>query len=119
MERVEVLRGPQGTTFGANSQSGTVRFITKKPIMNEFEAYVGGQFSATSHSDDENWNMHAVINLPITHNFAARVVAYDGRDAGYLDNNRCRPVNPAEDPADPHFPHRVFKRTDFSGRTHL
>ncbi len=101
IERVEVLRGPQGTTFGANSQSGTVRFITKKPVMNEFEAFVGGQLSSTSHSSDTNWNMHAVINLPLTDTLAARVLAYDGRDGGYLENNRCRPVNPAEDPSDP------------------
>ena len=43
MERIEALRGPQGTTFGANSQSGTMRFITAKPDLDGFSATVGGQ----------------------------------------------------------------------------
>ena len=98
MERVEVLRGPQGTVFGANSQGGTVRFITVQPVLGEFESYVSAEFSRTSPSADNNSNIQAVVNLPITDNFAARVLIYDGEDAGYIDNNRCRATNPAEDP---------------------
>lgn len=98
MERVEVLRGPQGTAFGANSQGGTVRFITQKPILGEFQGYVGAELSRTTPSSDNNANIQAVANLPIGDTFAARVLVYDGKDAGYLDNNRCRATNPAEDP---------------------
>ena len=98
MERVEVLRGPQGTAFGANSQGGTVRFITQKPLLGEFEGYAGVELSRTTPSADNNTNFHAVANLPIGENFAARVLVYDGEDAGYLDNNRCRATDPAEDP---------------------
>lgn len=98
MERVEVLRGPQGTAFGANSQGGTVRFITQKPILGEFEGYAGAELSRTTPSADNNANFHAVANLPIGDDFAARVLVYNGEDAGYLDNNRCRATNPAEDP---------------------
>ena len=43
-------------------------------------------------------NRQAVANLPLSDNFAARVLVYDGEDAGYIDNNRCRATNPAEDP---------------------
>lgn len=98
MERVEVLRGPQGTVFGANSQGGTVRFITAQPVLGEFESYVSAELSRTSPSGSNNSNFQAVANLPITDNFAARVLVYDGEDAGYIDNNRCRATNPAEDP---------------------
>ena len=101
MERVEVLRGPQGTVFGANSQGGTVRFITVQPVLGEFESYVSGELSRTTPSADNNWNYQAVVNLPLSDNFAARVLVYDGEDAGYIDNNRCRATNPAEDPRDP------------------
>jgi iron complex outermembrane receptor protein len=99
LERVEVLRGPQGTTFGANSQSGTVRFITKKPVMNAFESYANGQGSKTSQSNAHNWNVNAVVNLPlVTDKLAVRVLAYDGSDGGYVDNVRLnlRDINSVE-----------------------
>jgi len=98
MERIEVLRGPQGTTFGANSQGGTVRFITKQPLLDKWEAYVSGQMSHTDPSSSNNWNVQAVMNVPLGETFGARVLAYDGKDAGYIDNTRCRATNPAEDP---------------------
>ena len=100
MERVEVLRGPQGTVFGANSQGGTVRFITVQPVLGEFESYVSAELSRTNASADNNSNIQAVVNLPLSDNFAARVLIYDGEDAGYIDNTRCRATNPAEDPRD-------------------
>ncbi len=98
MERVEVLRGPQGTVFGANSQGGTVRFITTQPKLGEFEGYASAELSRTKPSGSNNTNVQAVANLPLTENFAARVLVYDGEDAGYIDNNRCRATNPSEDP---------------------
>ena len=101
MERVEVLRGPQGTVFGANSQGGTVRFITTQPVLGEWESYVSAELSQTKPSADNNWNIQAVANLPLSDNIAARVLIYDGEDAGYIDNTRCRATNPAEDPRSP------------------
>jgi len=101
MERVEVLRGPQGTVFGANSQGGTVRFLTVQPTLGEFRSYVSGELSRTKPSGENNWNWQAVANLPLSDTFAARVLVYDGEDAGYIDNTRCRATNPAEDPRDP------------------
>lgn len=89
MERIEILRGPQGTVFGANSQSGTVRFITRKPVFNEFQATVGGEFSSTSESDDTNFALHGVANIPLIQDqMAMRVLVYGGEDAGYIDNTR-------------------------------
>lgn len=98
MQRVEVLRGPQGTVFGANSEGGTVRFITVQPKLDKWEAYVSTELSQTKPAGDKNWNYQAVMNVPLGETFGARVLAYDGKDAGYIDNNRCRAVNPAEDP---------------------
>jgi len=100
MERVEVLRGPQGTVFGANSQAGTVRFLTKQPILGEVEGYAQAELSRTDGSADNNTNFNAAVNLPFGENFAARVLVYDGENAGYIDNTRCRATNPAEDPRD-------------------
>jgi iron complex outermembrane recepter protein len=98
MERVEVLRGPQGTVFGANSQGGTVRFITAQPVLGELEGYASAELSRTRPSAENNMNFQAVANLPMGESFAARVLVYDGEDAGYIDNTRCRATNPAEDP---------------------
>ena len=51
MNRIEVLKGPQGTTFGSSSLSGTIRWIPNYPNLSEFEAEVGGTLSATKHAD--------------------------------------------------------------------
>lgn len=98
MERVEVLRGPQGTVFGANSQAGTVRYITKQPKLGVFEAWGGAELSQTKPSADANYNWQAVVNMPLSETLAGRFLVYDGEDAGFVDNTRCRALNPAEDP---------------------
>src|SRR5512140_4010 len=49
MDRIEVLKGPQGTTFGANSQTGVVRFITKKPSLTEVSAKVDANAEYLQH----------------------------------------------------------------------
>ena len=114
MERVEALRGPQGTTYGANSQSGTMRFITAKPDLDGFSATVGGQLGQTAHSNDYNWSGHGVFNIPLSEALGMRLVAYNVEDAGWLENNRCRPVNPAEDPRDPGVALTCLNLADFN-----
>ena len=114
MERVEALRGPQGTTYGANSQSGTMRFITAKPDLEGFSATVGGQLGQTAHSNDYSWSGHGVFNIPLSDALGMRLVAYNVEDAGWLENNRCRPVNPAEDPRDPGVALTCLNLTDFN-----
>lgn len=89
VERIEVLKGPQGTLFGANSQTGTVRFISKKPNSGGFESEVGGKFSKTSNAGDLNYDLNAMLNIPlIKDELALRTVVYSGEDGGYIDNVR-------------------------------
>ncbi len=88
MERIEVLKGPQGTTFGANSQTGAVRFITNKPVLDEFEASVKGVVSSTRFGD-LNYGAFGMINLPlVSDTLGVRVVAYQSYDSGFIDNVR-------------------------------
>ncbi|WP_375283799.1 TonB-dependent receptor plug domain-containing protein, partial [Marinicauda pacifica] len=69
LERIEVLPGPQGTLFGASSQAGTVRLITNKPVIGEFEANANFGFSWTDGGEMSS-NVTAVVNYPVAENFA-------------------------------------------------
>ncbi len=86
LERIETLAGPQGTLYGASSQSGTVRYIVAKPDVSAFDANVGGGLH-TIDGGDTGWDGDAMINIPIIPDkFAIRLVGFSARDAGYIDN---------------------------------
>lgn len=87
IERVEVLRGPQGTAFGSSSLGGTVRTIPVAPKLDRSEARVGAGFSSTSGSGGDNHSLEAVGNLPlIADRLAIRAAAYKFSDSGYYRN---------------------------------
>ncbi|SHF91758.1 Outer membrane receptor proteins, mostly Fe transport [Microbulbifer donghaiensis] len=81
IERVEVLRGPQGTLYGSGSLAGTVRYIMNKPQMGEFAAKVGTSFSQTEGSDGYNLNSDVMVNLPLGDRVAFRA------NIGKIDND--------------------------------
>lgn len=85
MERFEVLRGPQGTLFGAGSSSGTVRYITRQPQLGKFEgaAEVGGY---TGSDTDFGGGVKGAVNLPMGETTALRVVGYYDQLAGFIDS---------------------------------
>lgn len=86
MQRVEVLEGPQGTLFGGGAEAGAIRYITNKPKMNVFDGSVEGMYGMTWHGAD-NYSFNGVVNLPlVTDKLAARVVVYNDRQGGYIDN---------------------------------
>ncbi|MGI9271967.1 MAG: TonB-dependent receptor [Woeseiaceae bacterium] len=86
MERIEVLPGPQGTLYGASSMAGTVRLITNKPVLDEFQASFDGSWSATSGGEDSN-SVEAMVNIPlIDGRMSFRAAMYSDRQGGYIDN---------------------------------
>jgi iron complex outermembrane receptor protein len=85
MERIEVLAGPQGTLFGASSQSGTVRLITNKPTMGVFEAGFNTKAAFTDGGADST-AVDAHINIPITDDIAFRAAIYSDNQGGWIDN---------------------------------
>jgi outer membrane receptor protein involved in Fe transport len=86
IDRVEALAGPQGTLYGSDAQAGTMRIITNKPVLNEFEAIFDGEFRAGSQSD-ESYRGSLVFNVPLVDDtLAARVVLYNDHDGGFIDN---------------------------------
>ncbi|MEC9415951.1 MAG: TonB-dependent receptor [Pseudomonadota bacterium] len=86
MERIEVLPGPQGTLYGASSMAGTVRLITNKPNLEEFQASWTGSYAKTEGGEASN-NMEAMINIPIVEGkMAFRAALYNDSQGGYIDN---------------------------------
>lgn len=83
--RVEVLPGPQGTLFGASSQSGTVRMITKKP---NFSGFSGGLDMDTSFTKDGEMSnsVEAFLNFVVRDDLAVRITAYSDSQGGWIDN---------------------------------
>ncbi|HEX5756549.1 MAG TPA: TonB-dependent receptor [Arenimonas sp.] len=85
IERVEALAGPQGTLFGASSQAGTVRIITKKPDSLGFEANARAQVSAID-GGGIGHVLEGMVNQPLGESAAIRLVGWRKHDAGYVDN---------------------------------
>jgi len=85
LDRLEVLRGPQGTLFGSGSLGGTVRVLTKNPIMDEFEGKATGALYTTDGGGD-HYKVQGAVNIPLVEDkLAARLVASYIDDGGYID----------------------------------
>ena len=85
IERVESLPGPQGTLFGSASQAGTLRVITNKPRFDGVSAQVSGEYKTTD-GGEPGYDINGHVNIPLSDNFAIRIVAYTNKDGGYIDN---------------------------------
>jgi len=84
-QRVEVLRGPQGTLFGAGSLSGTVRYITNQPKLGEVEGAIQGSVETVT-DGGIGGDIKGMYNTPFINDDAAlRVVLYDKEYAGFID----------------------------------
>ncbi len=85
LERVEVLRGPQGTLYGAGSLGGAIRFIPNSPKLNDWGASVEASGTNTAHSSDVGYMGSALINVPVGAIAALRVSARQEHQAGFID----------------------------------
>ena len=85
LERIELLSGPQGTLFGASSQSGNLRLITNKPRTDRFEAGFNAKYGNT-HGGDDSASADAYFNIPLSDQLALRAVVYSDNQGGWVDN---------------------------------
>ena len=87
LERVEVLRGPQGTLYGSGSVSGTIRFLPNKPSFEEgFSVEVDANTYLTEDSDEVSYGTDVIVNIPLVENqLAARVAGGYLSDRGFID----------------------------------
>jgi iron complex outermembrane receptor protein len=84
LDRFEVLRGPQGTLFGAGSEAGTVRYITRQPQIGKFEATTDASFEDVAHGD-EGGSIRGALNVPLSDVAAARIALYWHHLPGFID----------------------------------
>ena len=85
IDHIEVLRGPQGTLYGARSMGGTVRLLTNQPDPSGFSASVHGGISKTDLTGAPNYVGDGVVNLPLlTDRLAVRMVGFFDREAGFF-----------------------------------
>lgn len=88
LERVEVLNGPQGTLYGANSMAGNIRYISKKADPTAYDAFVTGDVSDTDEGGT-NYNVTGMVNVPIIDDvLAARFVGWYTDNEGWIDQAR-------------------------------
>jgi len=105
IDRVEVLRGPQGTLYGASSMGGTIRFISRQPSTDGFDAITDADLSGTDHGGF-NYRVTAAVNIPLVSDVSAvRVAALYGHSDGWVNQFSqsgrpiARGVNDVEDAA--------------------
>ena len=93
VDRVEILRGPQGALYGGGSLSGVYRIVSRKPVLNEWSATALAGVSATE-SGSPSSRFEGVANLPlVTDRAALRLTAYDDIEGGYVDDVNLRLSN--------------------------
>lgn len=85
LERIEVLRGPQGTLYGASSLGGVLKFVTKKPNPEAFEARARGSVE-TVKGGDVSYMGSAVVNVPLGETFAVRATGFYRDFGGFIDS---------------------------------
>ena len=92
LKRVEILRGPQGTLYGASSLGGLIKYVTVGPDLQQFKGRIeaGGN---TISKGGQGWSLRGAVNVPIVQDkLALRVSAFTRHDPAYLDNINARAV---------------------------
>jgi iron complex outermembrane receptor protein len=84
LNRVETLRGPQGTLFGSGSVGGTIRYITNQPKLGAYEGVVEANVNVLDGGDVGGY-IKGAVNLPLSDKAALRIVGYDTEYAGFVD----------------------------------
>ena len=86
LSRVEVLRGPQGTLYGASTMGGLLKYVTTAPDLHDFGGTARAGLSTTEHGG-VSYDAAGAVNLPFgSDKAAARVSGFYSHDGGYVDN---------------------------------
>jgi outer membrane receptor protein involved in Fe transport len=85
LARIELLRGPQGTLFGASAMGGALRMIPNDPAMGVREGWVSASASAVAHGGP-GWDLSGVVNAPVLEDSAVRAAGFSRQAGGWIDN---------------------------------
>ena len=98
LSRIEVLRGPQGTLYGANSLGGLVKYVTKDPSTERFSSRIEVGTNVVQNGAEPGFSLRASMNAPVSDTLAVRASIFTRQDAGYIDNVllNIRGINEAE-----------------------
>ena len=92
LNRIEILRGPQGTLYGSGSMGGTIKLVTNQPDTKEFSAAVEGVGSGTYNGGGFNHTANGMLNIPLVQDLAAlRLVVTDKTIEGWIDRDVVNP----------------------------
>jgi len=87
VDRVEVLRGPQGTLYGASAMGGLIKYVTQRPDTNRFGVDLQAGVSSTGDGGGINYNVASAVNLPVVSDKAAfRISGFESHNGGFIDN---------------------------------
>lgn len=86
LSHVEVLRGPQGTLYGASSIGGLLKFMTVDPSPDQLSGRAQVGSVSVAEGDDYGYNARGAVNVPVTDDFAIRAGGFTSRTPGYVDN---------------------------------
>lgn len=90
LQRIEVLNGPQGTLYGANSMAGNIKFIPRKPGTDKFDAYADADMSGTEHGGF-NYTISGALNIPVVKDvLGVRLVGWRTDADGWIDQPRLQ-----------------------------
>jgi iron complex outermembrane recepter protein len=85
INRIEVLRGPQGTLYGAGALGGALRLIPNSPELNTFDGLVEASGSRLSHSDGTGYGVKGMLNVPLGETLAFRIAAKYDYQPGWIN----------------------------------
>jgi iron complex outermembrane recepter protein len=98
MARVEVLRGPQGTLYGASSLGGVIKYVANEPSTEGFEARAQASMEDVEGSDMGH-AITGVVNIPVSDSFALRASGFLRSDGGYTESIGNNPIPALQDPS--------------------
>jgi len=87
VERIEVLRGPQGTLYGAGAMGGLLKYVLRRPSVNTFEAWAGATTFGIASASDFGWGVRGGANVPLAQDRVGLWASYfEQQTPGYVDN---------------------------------